>query len=268
MSTTSRSLTSLHTMQTTESQIVLILVGLIGSGKSTFAQALEQQLPHFRRCNQDDLAGDRRRVEVLARESLRAGLSVCIDRTNFDPRQRATWINMAYEFPGTQVWILVFDTPYEVCAQRLQERINHPTIKTPEHGRSVLERFHSQYQAPSPYEGYSRLLSLRPSDHPSPVYTYDDISGILQRIQDAPSPASTPATGPKGRGHHTRGYRGHQTRGHGDYRGCRGSGSRFGRSSHNPLYGSDRPGFERHGTSSGSRENFNNSRSDSDSWRS
>lgn len=42
-------------------------------------------MPRFRRCNQDEL-GDRRSVEALARRSLREGLSVCIDRTNFDER--------------------------------------------------------------------------------------------------------------------------------------------------------------------------------------
>lgn len=97
------------------SLIVLVLVGLIASGKvreeltfpnvlpmfhqtnlslnsyhnlfvlcqSSFAQALETHYPQFRRCNQDDL-GNRAQVERLARQSLREGLSVCIDRTNFD----------------------------------------------------------------------------------------------------------------------------------------------------------------------------------------
>ena len=51
--------------------------------QSTFAEALQQHFPHFRRCNQDDL-GDRRRVEQLAYETLEQGLSVCIDRTNFN----------------------------------------------------------------------------------------------------------------------------------------------------------------------------------------
>lgn len=53
------------------------------SYQSTFAQALEEHLPRFRRCNQDDL-GDRRRVENLARKTLREKMSPCIDRTNFD----------------------------------------------------------------------------------------------------------------------------------------------------------------------------------------
>lgn len=98
------------------SQIVLVLVGLIASGKvsqicfvmaevsatdrftpnrlhfrplmqSTFATALEEHVPHFRRCNQDEL-GSRQSVERLARQTLGRGLSVCIDRTNFDE----TWV--------------------------------------------------------------------------------------------------------------------------------------------------------------------------------
>ena len=71
----------------------------------------------------------------MARDALNHGLSVCIDRQNFDARcvlrpalsqlwphsahltphrQRATWIDIAGEFPGTVVHVIVFDTPYEV----------------------------------------------------------------------------------------------------------------------------------------------------------
>ncbi|KAG6868414.1 hypothetical protein C0993_003358 [Termitomyces sp. T159_Od127] len=85
-----------------DGQVVLILCGLVGSGKvcrtrnhivgaaltvfalqSTFATQLQEHYPKFHRCNQDEL-GDRRQVEQLARDCLARGLSVCIDRTNFD----------------------------------------------------------------------------------------------------------------------------------------------------------------------------------------
>jgi len=168
-----------------EEQVVLVLVGLIGSGKSTFAQALEQHFPaQFRRCNQDDL-GNRSRVEALARRTLREGSSVCIDRTNFNAAQRSHWINIAREFPGTAVWVIVFQTPYEVCAARLRERTSHPTITSPEHGLSVLARFANEFEDPSAHEGYDRLIALRPSDHPSSIYTHADITSILQRLRDA-----------------------------------------------------------------------------------
>lgn len=53
--------------------------------KSTFSVALEELLPRFRRCNQDDL-GTRVKVEKTVREALAAGQSVCIDRTNIDAK--------------------------------------------------------------------------------------------------------------------------------------------------------------------------------------
>ncbi|KAF8972654.1 P-loop containing nucleoside triphosphate hydrolase protein, partial [Flammula alnicola] len=163
-------------------KIVLILCGLIASGKSTFAEALQYHYPQFRRCNQDDL-GDRRRVEQLAYETLNQGLSVCIDRTNFNAAQRSYWIEIAREFPGTAVWVIVFDTPYEICAARLQNRTSHPTIKSPEQGLSVLSRFAADFQNPAPHEGFDRIIHVKPSDHPSPVYSRSDVAAILHRVQ-------------------------------------------------------------------------------------
>lgn len=166
------------------SQIVLILVGLIGSGKSTFAQALEHQLPtSFRRCNQDDL-GNRRRVEVLARQTLELGLSVCIDRTNFDAEQRAHWIRIANDF-SVPVWVLVFDTPLKVCLERLRTRAGHPTIKNFEQASMVLNRFHSQFQYPQLSEGYNKILYLKPSDHPSPRWSQDELEVVLSRLEES-----------------------------------------------------------------------------------
>ncbi|EGO22119.1 hypothetical protein SERLADRAFT_451010 [Serpula lacrymans var. lacrymans S7.9] len=167
-------------------QVVLVLVGLIASGKSTFAEALEQHFPNVRRCNQDDL-GSRQKVEALARRCLRQGLSVCIDRTNFDASQRSYWINIAREFPGISVWVIVFDCPQSVCASRLRERTVHPTIKDYEHGLSILSRFASDFKSPSPNEGHDCIIYLRPSDHPSSTYTRADISSIIRRVRSSPA---------------------------------------------------------------------------------
>ncbi|KAF8582755.1 P-loop containing nucleoside triphosphate hydrolase protein [Ramaria rubella] len=170
---------------TDNERVVLLLVGLIGSGKSTFAEALQTFFPHFRRCNQDDL-GDRRRVESLAEHSLAQGLSVCIDRTNFDERQRQHFINIAQKFPDTVVWALVFDTPYEICASRIRLRTNHPTIKTPELGLKVLERFSADYVPPTIQEGFDRIKLLKP--HPTGAYTRDEVAAILDDIRNSSSP--------------------------------------------------------------------------------
>jgi len=127
--------------------------------------------------------GNRGKVENLARNELRTGMSVCIDRTNFNPPQRAYWIKIAGEFPGTLIWLIVFDTPYETCAARLLERTEHPTIKTPEQGLSVLARFANDFQRPYPDEGYHRIVYLNSGDQPSgPAYSRSQVNNVLLRL--------------------------------------------------------------------------------------
>ncbi|TDL23670.1 hypothetical protein BD410DRAFT_768227 [Rickenella mellea] len=168
-----------------ENRVMLVLVGLIASGKSTFAQALEEHVPRFRRCNQDDL-GNRKAVERLARQTLEQGLSVCVDRTNIDETQRGHWVNIAKDNPGTAIWCMVFDTPINICTARLLSRTNHPTIKSPEQGMVVLNRFASELTEPLPHEGFEHIFYLRHSDHRSPSYTKTDVLSILERIRLSP----------------------------------------------------------------------------------
>ncbi|KAI0033673.1 AAA domain-containing protein, partial [Vararia minispora EC-137] len=150
---------------------------------STFAEALERNFPRFRRCCQDNL-GSRRAVESMARSALQSGLSVCIDRTNIDQTQRSHWVDIAGEFPGVPVRIIVFDTPYGICAQRLRTRHGHPTITRVETALRVLAQFASTYQPPEPHEGYDRLLQLGLADQ-SPSYSEERILDILQKLREA-----------------------------------------------------------------------------------
>jgi len=166
--------------------VVIVLVGLIASGKSTFAEALQKHVSQIRRCNQDEL-GNRRRVEEASRSCLRQGLSVCIDRTNLDSTQRSHWIGIAREFPGTPVWVIVFDTPYDVCMTRLWNRRNHPTITDANDGMRVLSRFASTMELPQPGEGYDKLISLAMDQQPPAGYTREDVLAILQRLRESPS---------------------------------------------------------------------------------
>ncbi|KAF9447515.1 hypothetical protein P691DRAFT_706666 [Macrolepiota fuliginosa MF-IS2] len=184
----------------TQDKIVLILCGLIASGKSTFAEALQIHFPQFRRCNQDDL-GSRQAVERAAREFLDLGYSVCIDRTNFDAAQRSHWIKIAHEFPGTLVWVIVFDTPYEICAERLRQRTSHPTIQSAEQGLRILSRFAHDFRHPDPREGYDHILYLTQSDTPisrcpATYYIKSEISAILRRVRGSPVMIPPPISSP------------------------------------------------------------------------
>ncbi|PVG02024.1 P-loop containing nucleoside triphosphate hydrolase protein [Serendipita vermifera] len=164
--------------------VVIILVGVIGSGKTTFSKALEHHFPQIKRFNQDELR-DRKRVERLTIKSLSEGYSVIIDRTNIDQKQRAIWLNIARQFQGVKVWVITMNTPVEVCESRLRARTNHPTIKTWAVAKTVLNRFLAEYQEPSVLEDFDRMWELSP--HPTGLWSHSDLAKTLHEIENSPS---------------------------------------------------------------------------------
>jgi ABC-type glutathione transport system ATPase component len=90
-------------------QRVLVLVGAPGSGKSTIATMLQ---PDFHRISQDvsasrhpwlssstsrskQVLGSRPKCLTAAEAAMLKGCCVVIDRCNFDPEQRSTWVSCA-----------------------------------------------------------------------------------------------------------------------------------------------------------------------------
>ncbi|SCV70255.1 BQ2448_1649 [Microbotryum intermedium] len=171
-------------------QELILLCGLIGSGKSTLSASLVQLLPptstrrQWVRVNQDEL-GDRRTCEAIARSALASGNNVLIDRQNFDRAQRKVWVQLAREFRGVRVGAWVMGTSLEVsflscslgwvirlmwtshvadqdCKSRLIYRQDHPTIKDAQLGIRLLNQFLKQWQEPQLSEGFDRLMILPP----------------------------------------------------------------------------------------------------------
>jgi hypothetical protein len=78
---------------------VLVMVGIPGVGKTTFIEKLIGSCGSVTwvRCSQDD-EGSRENCLKKARHALSDGVSVAIDRTDFDATQRKHWIDLAHEF--------------------------------------------------------------------------------------------------------------------------------------------------------------------------
>jgi len=245
-------------MSPPEPQTMLILCGLIGSGKSTFAEALQHHIPRFVRCNQDDLGGQRKRVEALVHQSLGAGKSVIVDRTNIDSAQRRTWVNIARQYPGTIIWMLVIDTPYDVCKKRLEIRTDHPTITTVELAYTVLERFLTDYQKPSANEGFDRIFNLLP--HPDPNFSLEDVQAVLDSIEASPviprpPQGATPSNSGQGGGWRGGNERGRGSGGRGRGGGWNSSGRGTGSSSNTSPRGGGRGWGNRGGSLQASQTN-------------
>jgi len=115
---------------------ILVLQGLLASGKSTFAKILVEGDSKWVRVNRDDLRTMfhmqwsqeteflvKEVQEEIVRRAIRAGYSVIIDDTNLAPSTCERWKQVA-SFLGCPVEFKPITTPLEECIRRDSLRPN------------------------------------------------------------------------------------------------------------------------------------------------
>lgn len=129
---------------------LLMLKGLPGSGKSTYAKDLVNNQGYVR-INNDELRAmlhngqfshENESLIVAARDALikeafHKGKSVVIDNTNFAPEHERTFRELAFAFQA-DFEIKIIDTPVETCIKRDAQR-DKPV------GMDVIYSMHNQY---------------------------------------------------------------------------------------------------------------------------
>ncbi len=145
-----------------ESRIV-VLVGLPGSGKSTYLERLgvtALSSDTVRRLLADDETDQSIHREVFAtlRYLVRRRLALArpvtyLDATHLTPRERRPYVKMGQIF-GCAVQAIFFDVPLEVC----QERNRGRNRVVPE---DVLERMAAKLVPPTAKEGFSTITVVR-----------------------------------------------------------------------------------------------------------
>jgi len=190
--------------------VVLVLVGAPGSGKSTFAERLGPPAPAGPRASArasggglggrdastwrrvcQDLLGSKDACIRAAVSCLDAGLSVVIDRTNYNVEQRGPWLKLAAE-KGADCHCLVLDVPASECIGRVARRHVHEGGLTGGGGRIVIMKLYSQLEPVTALEGFSHIRFLRNSaDSEAELQRYH---GDLLKAKATTSPCKDEAT--------------------------------------------------------------------------
>ena len=147
---------------------VLVLVGLPGSGKSTFYAALEALAPseYVRVCQ--DVLKTKPKCEKAAKAAIDEGKVAVIDRTNVDAKQREPWVGLASSL-GVPVTAVYFDVPPPLCMERVKSRTDHETNPP----AFVVNMMKGRLRAPSAAEGFSRVDT---------VSTPQDVTQLVTRL--------------------------------------------------------------------------------------
>jgi predicted kinase len=139
---------------------LVVLVGVPGSGKSTFA-AQFAEAGWAVVCQ--DVLGNRRACEEAAAAALAAGQHVLVDRTNIDAKQRAHWVRIAHEHgvDARGMMCVHFDTPPRECERRVLARTGHPTLPPTRLSAVVVRKFQGELQRPREAEGFALVIVVR-----------------------------------------------------------------------------------------------------------
>jgi predicted kinase len=142
---------------------VVVLVGLPGSGKSTYLErigAVGLSSDAVRKLLADDETDQTihervfRTVRHLLRQRLEIGRAVTyIDATNLKPEERKPYVEIGKSF-GCEVEAVFFDVPLEVC----RERNAHRARVVPEEALTAMA---AKLIPPSEAEGFDRVTVVR-----------------------------------------------------------------------------------------------------------
>ena len=135
---------------------LFMLVGLPGSGKSSFSRSLLARDPSgWTLISQDD-SGSRSTCES---EIGRVRGRILLDRCNTAASDRKSWLGLASKCTSPVcVW---FDYDRELCTSRAQMRAGHPTLPPGRRVRNAIDQMQKVFVRPRLDEGFKTVVIVR-----------------------------------------------------------------------------------------------------------
>lgn len=134
---------------------VIIMMGIPGSGKSTFAW----NFPEHIHINQDRL-GNRSDCINAMKRALSQNKSVVIDRTNITRAQRKYFLDVAKDY-GASISCIFLDYPALECIERIKARKEHETLPSSTPEAKIIEvvaKFNNSLELPEYHEGFTNIF--------------------------------------------------------------------------------------------------------------
>ena len=132
--------------------IVTVMIGIPGSGKTTFCR--ERLFPHHLYISLDQLRTRSAEAELFA-FALKRRKNCVIDNTNINALERSRYISAAKK-EGARVVGYFFEPDLEACVARNAKRAGKARV--PEH---VIRQKLSRFECPNLHEGFDVLYRVK-----------------------------------------------------------------------------------------------------------
>jgi len=137
-------------------QEIIVMCGLPGSGKSNIAYNLYGQQDNYIIISKDIY---KTRSMTIIKQSLKKKLSIVVDDTNIDIKNREPYINLAKEH-NILIKCIHVDTPLNLCKHLNDMRVEigkGTVIKVPDIAYNVLNK---KYSKPKLEEGFQKIYTI------------------------------------------------------------------------------------------------------------